>query len=152
MLTSQDFKELLGILAKHKVWFLVIGGYAVMRCSEPRCTRDLDLWIATDRENATAIVPALREFEAPLASLSEKDFMDPGYCYQMGRPPLRAGTMMSIAGLEFEEAPRNRGQVVLAGMAVPFISKPDLIRAKLVSGRSEDLLDVDRLPQADPEY
>jgi hypothetical protein len=48
MLTSPDFKELLSILEKHKVRYLVVGGYAVMKYTEPRFTKDLDLWIAAD--------------------------------------------------------------------------------------------------------
>ena len=52
MLTSPDFNELLNLLAKHKVRYLIVGGYAVMRYSEPRFTKDLDLLIATDQENA----------------------------------------------------------------------------------------------------
>ena len=42
MLQSQDFKELLSILEKHDVRYLVIGGYAVMLYSEPRWTKDLE--------------------------------------------------------------------------------------------------------------
>ena len=49
MLTSQDFKELLSILAKHETRYLIIGGYAVMKYTEPRWTKDLDLFIAIDR-------------------------------------------------------------------------------------------------------
>jgi len=51
MLQSQDFKELLSILEKHRVRYLVIGGYAVMLYSEPRWTKDLDIWIAIDAAN-----------------------------------------------------------------------------------------------------
>jgi hypothetical protein len=52
MLTSPDFKELLNILEKHKVRDLVVGGYAVMKYTEPRFTKDIDLWIATDEKNS----------------------------------------------------------------------------------------------------
>jgi hypothetical protein len=61
MLQSRDFKELLSVLEKHEVRYLVIGGYAVMLYSEPRWTKDLDLWIATDPANANAIFNALRK-------------------------------------------------------------------------------------------
>ena len=48
MLTSPDFRELLSILGNYEVKYLVVGGYAVMKYTEPRLTRALDLWIATD--------------------------------------------------------------------------------------------------------
>ncbi len=85
MLTSPDFKELLSILAKHKVRYLVVGGYAVMKYTEPRFTKDLDLWIAIDPENAEAVFAALREFGAPLKDLAPTDFTQEGYFYQMGQ-------------------------------------------------------------------
>jgi hypothetical protein len=64
MLASPDFKELLSLLEKHKVRYLVVGGYAVMKYTEPRFTKDLDLWIATDEANSEAVFAALKEFGA----------------------------------------------------------------------------------------
>jgi hypothetical protein len=61
MLTSRDFKELLNLSKKHKVRYLVAGDYAVMKYTEPRFTRDLDLWISTDEENSKAVFAALKE-------------------------------------------------------------------------------------------
>ena len=68
MLQSRDFKELLKLLDKHEVRYLVVGGYAVMLYSEPRWTKDLDHWIAIDPPNARAVFRALKEFGAPLAA------------------------------------------------------------------------------------
>jgi len=48
MLTSPDFKELLNLFEKHEIRYLIVGDYAVMKYSEPRFTKDLDVWIATD--------------------------------------------------------------------------------------------------------
>ena len=45
MLTSPDFKELLRLFGAHNVRYLIVGGYAVMKYTEPRFTKDLDLWI-----------------------------------------------------------------------------------------------------------
>jgi hypothetical protein len=69
MLTSPDFRELLKAFEKYKVRYLIVGGYAVMKYSEPRFTKELDLFIATDRENANSVYTALKEFGAPLKNL-----------------------------------------------------------------------------------
>lgn len=98
MLQSRDFKELLKLLDKHEVRYLVVGGYAVMLYSEPRWTKDLDHWIAIDPPNARAVFRALKEFGAPLAALAEADFAAAGYVYQMGNPPLRVDVMMGLPG------------------------------------------------------
>jgi len=148
MLTSPDFKELLSFLEKHKVRYLVVGGYAVMKYTEPRFTKDLDLWIATDQANAKAVFTAMKEFGAPLKDLTPADFTQEGCFYQMGNPPFRVDIMMSIPGVTFEAAWASRENVQLEGLVIPFISKADLIRAKEASGRDQDLLDVRKLRRA----
>jgi hypothetical protein len=74
MLTSPDFKELLNLFTKYNVKYLIVGGYAVMRYSEPRFTKDLDLFISIELQNATAVYHALKEFGAPLSNLTVTDF------------------------------------------------------------------------------
>ena len=91
---------------------------------------------------------ALKEFGAPLASLTSDDFTNQDCFYQMGKPPLRVDIMMSIPGVVFEEAWKNREVVVLENHAIPFISSSDLIRAKKASGRPQDKIDVDKLEHA----
>ncbi len=142
MLTSPDFKELLKLFAAHDVRYLIIGGYAVMRHAEPRFTKDLDVLIAVDDENASAVYEALRAFGAPLEGLTPADFASEGSYYQMGVPPMRVDVMMDVPGIGFGEAWKRRDTIDLAGVPVHFIGKQDLIRAKRASGRPQDLLDV----------
>lgn len=149
MLTSSDFKDLLSLFEKHKIRYLIVGGYAVMKYSEPRFTKDLDIWIATDPANANAVYAALKEFGAPLVNLTADDFTDQDCFYQMGRPPLRIDIMMSIPGIEFQEAWNNREMVELGGHTIPFISRSDLIRAKKASGRLQDKIDIEKLEHAE---
>ena len=145
MLTSPDFKELLSLFKKHDVRYLIVGGYAVMRYTEPRFTKDLDVLIAVDDENARAVYAALEEFGAPLQNLSPQDFAEEGYFYQMGLPPLRVDVLMSIPGVNFAEAWRSRETVTVGETEMCFISKADLIKAKRASGRPQDLLDLENL-------
>jgi len=149
MLTSPDFKELLKIFEKHKIRYLVVGGYAVMKYSEPRFTKDLDIFITTDQDNANNVYTALKEFGAPLEDLTSEDFAHKGYFYQMGRPPLRVDIMMSIPGIDFDEAWENREVVELDDLTIYFISRSDLIRAKEASARPQDMIDIDKLKKAE---
>jgi len=135
MLTSPDFRE--------------VGGYAVMKYTEPRFTKDLDLWISIDEENSKAIYATLKEFGAPLKDLYPADFTQKDYFYQMGNPPFRLDIMMSIPGVTFEVAWANREKVRLEGFVIPFISKADLIEAKETSARDQDLIDVKKLRKTD---
>ncbi len=125
----------------------VIGGYAVIKYTEPRYTKDLDLWVSTERGNANAVFQALQEFGAPLVDMTEKDFAYEGYFYQMGRPPVRVDILMSVSGLTFDKAWNNRVETEIDGIIVPFISREDLITTKLASGRPQDLIDAEALSQ-----
>ncbi len=145
MFVNSDFSELLNLLNANNVKYLIIGGYALIQYAEPRFTKDLDIWIQADPDNAIAVYKALKVFGAPLTGLTEADFAEEGYFYQMGRPPLRVDILMGIPGLEFHQAWENRVEVDFDGLEVKFISKDDLIVSKRASGRPQDLIDVDLL-------
>src|SRR5438552_176085 len=68
MESHSHFKDLLAVFGRHKVRFLVVGGYAVMLYTEPRWTKDLDLWVDTAGDNAERVFAALCEFGAPLSA------------------------------------------------------------------------------------
>ena len=145
MFVNSDFSDLLRLFNANQVKYLVIGGYALIQYAEPRYTKDLDLWINADASNARAVHRALREFGAPLAELSEADFAQEGYFYQMGVPPVRVDILMGIPGVAFDEAWPRRMEVDFDGLLVPFIARQDLIAAKRAAGRPQDLLDVELL-------
>ncbi|MBI2344404.1 MAG: hypothetical protein HYV02_08750 [Deltaproteobacteria bacterium] len=142
MLTSPNFKELLNLFKKHRCEYLIVGGYAVMKYSEPRFTKDLDIVVATHSKNASAVFSALKDFGAPLKNLSEDDFAKEGYFYKMGNPPMRVDILMSIPGITFNEAWQRRVTEDIEGVEMHFISKPDLIAAKRAAGRAQDLIDA----------
>lgn len=148
MFVNSDFSDLLKLFNANNVRYLVIGGYAVIQYAEPRFTKDLDLWISTDAANATAVFQALKAFGAPLVGMSEADFAEEGYFYQMGVPPVRVDVLMGIPGVQFESAWEQRSTVDFDGVLVHFISKQDLITAKRAAGRPQDLIDADLLEQA----
>ena len=148
MLTNREFRELLSAFKSFDVRFLVVGGYAVMRYAEPRFTKDLDLWVGTDTENASRTFNALKSFGAPLTGLTAQDFTDTKSFYQMGVPPFRVDIMFFLTGLEFESAWKNRNETTLGGVSVPFISLDDLMVAKKALGRPSDLLDLANLERA----
>jgi len=149
MFVNSDFTDLLKLFNAKNVRYMVIGGYAVIQYAEPRYTKDLDLWISTDIQNAKAVYAALRKFGAPLVGLSVDDFSEEGYFYQMGNPPMRVDILMGIPGLAFEKAWEKRVEVDFDGLLVPFISRGDLITVKRASGHPQDMIDADILSQVD---
>jgi hypothetical protein len=84
--------------------YLVVGGYAVMLYTEPRYTKDLDIWIEATPDNAARVFRALAEFGAPLTGIRAEEFSAPDLVYQLGMPPARVDILTSITGVDFEEA------------------------------------------------
>jgi len=107
---------------------------------------------SVQQDNANGVYSALKEFGAPLKNLSSDDFAHKGYFYQMGRPPLRVDIMMSIPGIEFDEAWKNHEVVELDDLKILFISRSDLIRAKEASGKPQDKIDIEKLKKAEHLY
>jgi hypothetical protein len=146
---SKDFQDILRAFNAHKVKYLVVGGYAFGVHLEPRTTKDIDLWISTDKENAKAVLQALAEFGAPIAGMTPDDFMD-GTIFQMGQSPERIDILQQVSGLDFDSAWEHRLEGFIdQDTSALVISKDDLIRNKLASGREQDLLDVKRLRAAE---
>ena len=129
----------------HGVRFLVVGGYAVAAHGHPRLTKDLDIWVWIDPENAARIAAVLDESGFGSLGLSAEDFTVESQVVQLGSPPNRIDISTSIAGVDFEGCWEQRTEVLLDSMAVPFIGLEDLERNKLAAGRFQDLADVEAL-------
>jgi hypothetical protein len=80
-----------------------------------------------------------------LSKLTEDDFARPGFYYQIGVEPVRIDILMSIPGLTFREAWKNRVISDLGGVSANILSKEDLIASKNTSGRPQDLVDIQTL-------
>jgi siroheme synthase (precorrin-2 oxidase/ferrochelatase) len=145
---SQDYSDLLRDFTDAGVRFLVVGGYAVMEYTDPRFTKDLDVWVAPEPDNAARVYGALARFGAPLEKIDQADFCRPGIVYQVGISPVRVDVLTSLTGVEFEAAWQRRERRMLFGWECPVISLEDLIRNKEATARPRDRADARRLRQA----
>ena len=139
-----DFKELLSILNACKAKFLVVGGYAVGFHAQPRATKDLDILIGPDPQNAKVVYDALAAFGAPLQGVTPRDLLEPDGFFRMGHAPVMIEILPRIEGVEFEAAWGRRVEIVIdkhTGLTAFLLSREDLITAKLAAGRPQDLAD-----------
>ncbi len=145
----KDFKELLSAFNAHNVRYMIVGGYAYARYTEPRTTKDLDLFVSPDPENASAVYRALAEYGAHLADATASDFSNPGTVFQIGVAPFRVDILCDIDGLTFEEAwAASEASLVDETTPVRYISSDHLIANKLAAGRLQDLADAEKLRHA----
>ncbi len=142
---NSDFKELLCIFNEAGVRYLVVGGYATMLYTEPRYTKNYDVWVEASNENAERVFRALAKFGAPVAGMSVADFTTPDLVYMMGIPPARIDILTSIEGADFEGAWQRRREVRIQELLACFLSREDLIQNKRAVGRPQDLIDVQSL-------
>ena len=149
---NSDYEELLSILNEHHVKYLVVGAYAVAVHAQPRATKHLDILVKADAENAKAVFAALAQFGAPLQGVIAADFAERGPFFRMGREPVGVDILTAIPGVEFDAAwPRRVEDVIdpVSGLKAHFISREDLIAAKVASGRLQDLADVEAIRHAE---
>lgn len=101
---NPDFNELLSVFNDHNVKYLVVGGYAVGIHAQPRATKDLDLFIRPDPDNAKAAFVALGKFGAPLAGIQPEDLCEMGTFIRIGHAPIMIEIFSEIQGLDFDTA------------------------------------------------
>ena len=142
---SQDFKEFVELLIKHKAEYLIVGGYAVGIHGHPRYTGDLDIWLNPTSENAEKILACVNEFGFASFGLKKEDFIKEGNIVQLGYPPLRIDLLTHIDGVTFNECYQNKIQVEIDDIRVNFIGYKDLLTNKKESGRLRDLDDINNL-------
>ena len=145
---SPDFRDLLRAFAESGVRYLIVGAYAVTYYTEPRFTKDLDVWVDPTPENAKRVWKALAAFGAPMENLAITDICNPDLVFQVGVAPNRIDVMMGMEGLTFAAAWRRRKRSTYLDVPAYYIGLDDLIRVKRAAGRPQDRLDVRRLVES----
>ena len=142
-----DFRDVLVSLADAGARFVVVGGYAVAFHGHARATKDLDVYVEPNAENALRVERALVAFGAPLRALgiSAEDFHRPDVTVQLGVPPLRIDLLTAADGIDFDEAWATREMLDVDGRSIPVIGREALLKNKMASGRHRDLADVEAL-------
>lgn len=148
MILNPDFRDLLKILNEFDVKYLLVCGYAVMYFTEPRFTKDIDLWVEPTKANALKVWDALAKFGAPLEQVQPVDFYNKELVYQIGIAPNRIDIMMHVPGLEFQSVWSKRVVSNYIDATLNILNIDELIIAKQTSGREQDLWDLKNLQKA----
>jgi len=145
MAVNPDFRDLLSIFNDEGVEYLVVGAHAVMYYTEPRYTKDIDIWVRPSPENAQRVFRALVTFGAPMAVAEPESFTDPDLAYQIGVARNRIDIIMGVEGIEFEPAWQRRVPTTYGDVPTHVLCKEDVMRSKRAAGRPQDLLDLEKL-------
>ncbi len=145
MPVNSDFRDLFSALSAADARYLVVGAYAVVHHSEPRYTKDLDVWTEPSTQNAARVLRALASFGAPVAQLRPDDLCDPETVYQIGIEPNRIDILTALPALEFGPAWEHGVVTTYGGVEIRVLGLDDLILTKRTLARPQDLLDAERL-------
>ncbi|MCR4334566.1 MAG: hypothetical protein NUV47_02475 [Patescibacteria group bacterium] len=141
----KDFKDFLNLLNKHKVKYVIIGGYAVNSYFIPRNTKDLDILVEPSNGNAIKIVKTINDFGFGSMGVSIVDFLNPKSMVQLGHAPIRIDILTSTKGATWETIWKNKIRNYFGNVEVNIIEIDDLIKVKMAVKRKMDLIDADNL-------
>ena len=145
MILNPDFKEFFQLLNANDVRYLIVGGYAVAYHGYPRYTKDIDIWIWINPDNAEKVVKTLLDFGFESLGLQASDFLERETIIQLGYAPNRIDLIMGMPGVDFEECYAKRAEEEIDGVCLSFIDLENLKKAKKASGRLQDLADIENL-------
>ena len=145
--SHQDFAEFIRILNRHRVRFVVIGGYAIAFHGLPRATDDVDVLIDRTEANVRRVEQALIEFAgtAPKPHV----FRQRRGIVRIGGDPIHIDITTKVDGIQqFGPVWARRVRGDFLGELANYISMADLLRTKRAANRPKDQGDIEFLRNA----
>jgi hypothetical protein len=141
-------EELLRVLERHAVRYVLVGGLAATLHGSPLRTGDADICPAREAENLDRLAAALREMNARIRTADAPE----GVAFACDAWFLSQVTLLNLttafgdldlafqpAGTQGYEDLRQRSeQYDLGGLVVPTAALEDVIRSKQAAGRAKD--------------
>jgi hypothetical protein len=137
-----DLAELVETLRRHRVPFVIAGGFAVAHAGYLRGTKDVDLFVPRLPGIDERLAAALTAFLG--AEVSVDEAKQPFLRFFRDRPGA-FDIIRKLPGVTWATAWRDRSTGTLFGVRVPFLGIDALIRNKRAVARHVDLADVEAL-------
>ncbi|MCX6584018.1 MAG: nucleotidyltransferase [Candidatus Aminicenantes bacterium] len=138
-------KDLIEIMERHEVEYVLVGGFAVNFYGYVRTTHDVDILVNPSFENARKMVKALEEFGFGSDGVPAGYFETEGTAIHMGVEPNRIDLLTNLKGISNEEIFQRKDRVKFENIFLNIISFEDLLSCKKKSDRLKDLADADEL-------
>lgn len=150
-----DPTPILEVLERHRVQYVVVGGYAAVLHGAQRLTRDIDVVPATTHENLIRLAEALRELGARVRT----DVVPEGLPFAASAESLAGLNMVNLvtaggeldltfrpSGTEgYEDLNRAATNRTVGTVEVRLAALADVIRSKEAAARNKDFLALPEL-------
>ena len=143
----EDFRDFINALNKAEVRYILVVGYSVVLHGYSRTTGDMDFWVERTSENYKRIIKAFQIFGMPLFDMTESNFLSHPIwdVFTFGTPPVAIDIMVKIEGLNFEDVFQKAVYFEDDDLKIRTINRNDLIAAKKIAGRANDINDLENL-------
>lgn len=142
---NENFVDFINLLNKHKVKYVLVGGWAVIFEGYSRNTGNMDILVEREEKNADKLIIVIKNFTGSTIGFEKEDFLKEENVIMMGRPPFRIDILTDISGVSFKEAYESSKLYEDEGLKIRCIHINELIKNKKATGRLKDLGDVDML-------
>ena len=126
MESIQDFEDMLTLLRRYEVRYLIVGGLAFIYHAKPRYTKDMDLWVEPTPDNLRLANRALADFGSPTLMSLE----DPDEIVQIGVAPSRIDLIQTLGDASFEDAWASRIEDSYGGVEASWVGLDSLLHIK----------------------
>ena len=152
-LLNPDFQDFIKCFNRHKVRYVLVGGYAVIYHGYNRSTGDLDIFVEATVANYNRIVQAFEEFKMPVFDMTQSTFLNTeSYeVFTFGVPPVSIDIITVLRGVTFDEAFTMSTNGLIDGITIRVLLKNGLLIAKKLSNRPKDLEDIQQLSLQEEE-
>jgi predicted nucleotidyltransferase len=142
---DDEIMNLWHLLQRHKVQYILVGGFATNLHGFSRMTADIDLWIKDTRENRKNLRVALKEMElGDFEGIETMQFI-PGWSSIVLNSGIELDLMSSLKGFsekDFDACYKGAALAEIGSATIRFISLNDLIKEKAQAAREKDKLDL----------
>lgn len=153
------YEAIFAKLQEKNIKYLIIGGIAVNLHGVQRATADIDLMLALEKKNILDFVAITKELGlVPKVPVKAEDLANASklkkwkkeknmkvFSFADPNRPYVTIDIMIENQIPFNSAYKRRKTVPAWGIKVEIASIPDLIKLKEISGREQDLSDIEAL-------
>lgn len=153
------YEEIFRELNKKKIDYVVVGGVAVVLHGVVRLTADLDLMVHLDEKNLAKFVEVMNELGyRPRVPVKAESFVDPEnrkswieeknmrvFSFYHPKKNIMLIDIFVNEPVPYDKIRQDAVIMKMGNLLIPTVSLNDLIKLKKISGRPQDLADIDAL-------